>query len=131
MSASPPAICESFEDNSITTMNTSKCIIWVLAGLFLCCGMSRAAVVSSKQAASAARNWLCQTPDPMGSRIAASDVSGVETIADDTGEALFHVVRLSGGAVRLLHRQTRPSNPLSRSVPGVWMFLKSRRYARF
>ena len=67
---------------------------------------SHSAEVTADEARLAARNWVVRNPSPLSARFAACD-GAVETLSDQTGRALCHVVNLEGGGFVITSGDTK------------------------
>ena len=55
--------------------------------------------ITPAEAVTAAQNWLRRSPAPMGAKLVPLETPEVRTATDDSGRALFHMVKVDGGTV--------------------------------
>ena len=82
--------------------------------------LAHAVEVTADEARLAARNWIVRNPSPLSSRFAACD-GAVETLSDQAGRVLCHVVNLEGGGFVITSGDTKLSPIVAFSDTGTFV----------
>ena len=97
----------------ITSLTSAAIAVAVVFG-------ARAAEVTPGQAQTAAKNWVKLSPKRMDSVFRSAKVQNAETVFDESGRVIFHVVNLEGGGFVVTAGDTRLSPIVAFSTTGSY-----------